>query len=299
MPWCPKCKNEYRNGITVCADCKEALVENLSKDSDLVNVAGLESKELADRLVKYYHSQNIESILNYSEEDNGYVISVHENERKKALKLFQAFYEVEAENKANEESDMSETELFTDEEDFDFEESIDDTEQEKIILNRKTAGITSAAAISYVKKADKSKDLQSTAVTFLFFGVAGIIFLVLNIFGVITLIDNLLSFFVMGIMFIGCLFISYTSNRDAKKAKQEAVLEEELTKKLNVWLSANITESVLASFEEDGSSEEINFMSKIEGMKDMITKEIGELDDAYLDSIVEEFYNSKFEKTNE
>lgn len=29
MPWCPKCKSEYREGITECADCKVALVEEL------------------------------------------------------------------------------------------------------------------------------------------------------------------------------------------------------------------------------------------------------------------------------
>ncbi len=26
MPWCPKCKNEYREGIKVCADCGVELV---------------------------------------------------------------------------------------------------------------------------------------------------------------------------------------------------------------------------------------------------------------------------------
>ncbi len=28
MPWCPKCKNEYVEGIKECADCKVALVDN-------------------------------------------------------------------------------------------------------------------------------------------------------------------------------------------------------------------------------------------------------------------------------
>jgi predicted amidophosphoribosyltransferase len=32
MAWCPKCKNEYREGITVCPDCGEALV---SEEEDL------------------------------------------------------------------------------------------------------------------------------------------------------------------------------------------------------------------------------------------------------------------------
>ena len=27
MPWCPKCKTEYREGIEVCADCGSQLVE--------------------------------------------------------------------------------------------------------------------------------------------------------------------------------------------------------------------------------------------------------------------------------
>lgn len=32
MPWCPKCETEYREGITVCADCGEKLVEELTSD---------------------------------------------------------------------------------------------------------------------------------------------------------------------------------------------------------------------------------------------------------------------------
>lgn len=35
MPFCPKCKYEYREGFTRCADCGEGLVEKLSEQEDI------------------------------------------------------------------------------------------------------------------------------------------------------------------------------------------------------------------------------------------------------------------------
>ena len=33
MPWCPVCKNEYREGIKFCAECQVELVERLEEES--------------------------------------------------------------------------------------------------------------------------------------------------------------------------------------------------------------------------------------------------------------------------
>lgn len=33
MPWCPKCKTEYREGFSVCADCGSQLVEELTEEA--------------------------------------------------------------------------------------------------------------------------------------------------------------------------------------------------------------------------------------------------------------------------
>jgi len=35
MPFCPKCKSEYRQGYTVCVDCQVPLVDKLSEDEQI------------------------------------------------------------------------------------------------------------------------------------------------------------------------------------------------------------------------------------------------------------------------
>lgn len=44
MPWCPKCETEYRDGITVCADCGSTLVEDLSASSKVSEAKSLEEE---------------------------------------------------------------------------------------------------------------------------------------------------------------------------------------------------------------------------------------------------------------
>lgn len=34
MPWCPKCKSEYRKGFTVCADCGSRLIEAIDAEAE-------------------------------------------------------------------------------------------------------------------------------------------------------------------------------------------------------------------------------------------------------------------------
>lgn len=45
MPWCPKCKTEYREGFTVCADCGSELVSELPVEEQNTSFWGDEPEE--------------------------------------------------------------------------------------------------------------------------------------------------------------------------------------------------------------------------------------------------------------
>ena len=54
--WCPKCRNEYINGVTTCVDCGCDLVEELPEEIDEnepVAIGSLASEETASKLVGY------------------------------------------------------------------------------------------------------------------------------------------------------------------------------------------------------------------------------------------------------
>lgn len=52
MPWCPKCKYEYREGVKKCSDCNIELVEVLSEEDYIDENEEKERREFLDELKK-------------------------------------------------------------------------------------------------------------------------------------------------------------------------------------------------------------------------------------------------------
>lgn len=303
MPWCPSCKTEYRKGITMCNDCGKELVENLEEVSDYVVLCSIEKEEVAKKLVKYLSYSNFESYYEYSNEEDCYPIYVHEPEQKKAKKAFDAFYTVELESmdKDADNKDLdTETPLESLSEEDNLEdnlddplESMDEDSNKSLQLKKKREQEEKDQIVSmmydggaYEKKADKSKELRSTALTFFIFGIGGIAFVILNIMGVINFINGPLSYTVMTGLFIAFLAIGVNSVTRAKKTAKEAILEDEMTTKINHFLEETVTAQVIESMKDGNASEEANFIKVMERIKELVIKEFGSLDNAFLDYIV-------------
>lgn len=314
MPWCPNCKTEFRKGITMCNDCGKELIESLDEVSDYVVLCSIEKEEVAKKLVQYLSYSNLESYYEYSNEEDCYPVYVHEPEQKKAKKAFDAFYTVELESMEKDTNNKNldtETPLDSLSEEDKFEDnldnlldsdSMDEDTNNSSRLKKKREEEEKDQIVSmmydggaYEKKSEKSKELRSTAITFFAFGIGGIVFVILNIMGVIKFISGPLSYTVMTGLFIAFLAIGANSVTRAKKAAKEAIIEDEMTIKIYNYLDEHVTEKVIKSMKDKKASEEANFIKVMEGIKEVVVKEFGSLDSAFLDYIVEEFYNINFE----
>ncbi len=151
------------------------------------------------------------------------------------------------------------------------------------------------SASVYIMKADQYKDLSGTVMIFLFFGVVGLVVVALNMAGIFTFLQGWIPITVMGALFLFFLYVAFSTNQKAKKVQAEIDAENKLTEQINEWLELNVTESFLASIHKDTISEELNYIKKTDAIKEMLIKEFGPMNLAYLDRLIEEFYNNTFE----
>lgn len=337
MPFCPICKAEYQEGFTECADCKVELVDNLEEVKEaesLIPFFQAEDKKVAEKLVKFFKYSDVNSSMEYDEENDAYIVSVSPKKQLEAKKLYQAFYFVERERMANGESDLfaadhadpeakeeadpdaadesgefadeatedSEESFEGSEEDFDHSLEKEDTSDERDEYKGETPSDEVTAfdgeeedSAPYVMKADQYKDLTGTVGVFLFFGIAGLIVVVINIIGVINIFNGWIPNTVMAALFLFFIYVALSTNKKAKKVQAEIDEENALTEKINEWLKKNITEEFLASIHNADISDELNYIKKTDMIKELLIKEFGNQNLSYLDRLIEEYYYNTFD----
>lgn len=286
MPWCPKCKNEYRAGIEVCADCNVPLVadlnapENIEATTLLVQMDASKI-EFAEKLIAYLAYSSVHAVSSVDETENILSIFVAEKDVTQAKRCFQAFYTVEAEQEMENAAKKAAGELVEEE-----EETEHYIQKEKKPVN---AGV-------YVKKEERYNDYKSSAGMFLGFGIIGLVFVVLNLIDVLKLLTVSFSLLVMTAMFVAFIVIGILSYKKAGSIKEEAAQETEVIKELTRWLENAVTREELEVCEQDADGAELAYLKKIELLRNTLAQAFPEIDDSFLDQFVEDFYNSHFEQ---
>lgn len=326
MPWCPKCRDEYQEGYTFCSDCNVELVEELPPEENLISFFESGNKEIAEKLINYFEHSDLKATLQFDEKNAVYEVLIPPEMQLEAKRLYHAFYTIvkekyeeelnedllsdddsnsdEVEPRNDDEKDTSasdtsfeeteENNINNDEEDSIQSDQDDFKKMDELLADVHKSQLRKESS-SYVMKADQYRDLNSTVAIFSFFGIAGIIFVALNIAGVIPIFNSWL-FNIMGTaLFLYFIYVGLSTYKKAKQVKLEIEDENKLTNDINEWLSNNVTKDFLATHHDESISEELNYLKLFEIIREMLIEEFGEQNTDYLDQLIENFYNKNFD----
>lgn len=277
MPWCPVCKNEYREGIEFCAECKAALVESLEEEVYQPFTFGEQEKMIRLQDFLNYGDAGIETKLTQDEEEHIYRLSVRDCDRKNAVKAAQVFLAGEASAQVEETTQ---------------EPSQDNEEKQPQSYHY------------YQNSAARAEDNRSSAYTLLVVGGMGFAAVLLVFFNVIPFyrnagINKYLVCGIMGAMFILFLVFGVLSMRNSKVLFVKANTENSLLAEMTRWCEANLNAEALDAelFQGEEVAEEQKYFIRAERMKELINDKFLNLDEAFVEHFVDEYYQELFENT--
>lgn len=277
MPWCPKCKNEYKEGYTVCADCGSQLVESLEEGPVAVYFgAEHELQEMCD----FMRANGIsETEIAYDKKEGTYELLVARKKAVEAQKQLRVYLsQIAAPKKMAEMQKMAEE-----------MKNAQTQEEEKEEYNG-----------PYQEADKKAEDYKSGADTLIIVGIAGVIALILLNLGMIPIsltgFSKAMITGVMGVMFVIFIITGISSRKSYKVLKEQAGTEKDTKAEIQSYLKENISPEYFDSdLVDDEPSMEILYFRRIEKMKEMILNVNPSIDTAFMDYIIEETYPEIFE----
>ncbi|MBR1931768.1 MAG: hypothetical protein IJ833_09935 [Lachnospiraceae bacterium] len=271
MAWCPKCKNEYRDGILVCADCGCELVTE-EQSASLVSLT-FGDKEQMNALKEFLEYNQIQGVqLSFDETEEVYELKVAGQDYKQAVAVARIFLQEEATR-----AQMKEPVAMTN------EETEAETEQTYV----------------YRSSSEKAEDNRSSAVAFLVVGVIGIVVMALGAFGAlpISVANPYLFYGVMSAIFLLFLVMGVISMKNAKLFDKKAESENSLREVVTEWCRGNLNPEKIDS-EIEGILEqpkEMQYFYRCELMKKKLNHQFLNLDQAFVEHFIDnEVYDMVF-----
>lgn len=295
MAWCPKCKNEYREGITVCPDCGETLVSE-EELTDWTSVLFGEQEEMA-KLKDFLTYNGIgKSKITLDDAEQVYELFVDAKEEKQAKTIARVFLEQQEkkrrENAAEEEASVDE-----------FLMPGEAETEEEVTSGELFRTASTQGGLTYMNSGAKAEENRSSAWVLLVVGILGILVMALGITGVLPFnIGNPYMFYgVMSAVFILFIVMGVVSMRNAKLFEKKAESENSLVDTLLKWSGENLTAEEIDTQIENAADipEEALYYKRFEVIRSQMNHQFMNLDQQMLENLIDtKIYEQIFPDTD-
>lgn len=278
MPWCPVCKNEYKEGYTHCNDC----------DADLVDVLPTPimfgTKEEMQKMQEVLKQADFaESYLSYNEKDRDYELAVPAETAEEATKTLKEY----AEKEMAEELGVA-------------EETFEDGElPEEALLEAATKMAEESVKKNvYDDKKLKAEEYKSSALTLALVGGVGLILIILHAIGVIPItIPNttkIMMYLVMGAMFVIFLVSSFFAWKSYKRLLAEDDVEKAFIKEAKEFLKEVSVAQLEEGMDLSDTADEMKYFKRIAALKRILEEKYPDTSEELIDHLAEEYYDEHF-----
>lgn len=287
--WCPKCKNEYIEGITTCVDCGCELVNELPEeiDPDEPQIIGsVSEEEIGNKFIRFLKFSGLQTCgLIPKDENDGFYLAVKYEELERATNILRSF-------SVEEESDEIDLEKLLPV----LDEQLDEIKEEE--ANELLSDLRTEASTVYVNKKDKYADLKFSGISFIVFAILGYLFILINAAGILHMF-NTYSMVILTVVFTAFVGIGISSLRKAAKIKNLVSEEEDVVEKVETYIKEHFTDEYLATLKNDELSEEEDFFHVTEILKKELIEQFPLFSKGYIDQLVDECYGEYCDKTAE
>lgn len=277
MPWCPKCKTEYRDGIEVCSDCGTKLVSSMEESYDFDKAKLLNflygPEEQVESIRKYLSNiGKLKAHSVYNEKKDIYELFIKPEDQARATQLVNQFFEqVNAQQVSG--------------------QSAQATAQKQRMPGKE----------AYRSAKERAADHKSSAIILMILGVLGLTTIVLMATGVFSFVSlsgmgAVLTYSVMGGFFLMFIIMSVVSFKSYKELQQVDTAENNTNKELDEfcaqYLTKEIIDSKIGSLITDESQE---YFYRAEFMRKVLSDKYPNLGASFLEDYIDNKYGEIFE----
>lgn len=274
MPWCPKCKSEYVEGIVKCKKCDCRLVEHLIRQEDIIAKGAPAQLQSLASLLK--QNNVLSARVQYDEGEEIHYLLVDPKERNAAAGILREIARMENQMRY---------------------------QQMRNAGGGRDSGRNAGGSAIYQNKTEQAKEVKSSAVALMIVGTVGLILDILYILNVIptkwSIFTKTITCSVMGVLFVVLIIMGFLSVKSVKNLLSFAKEEDKMTGEIEKWYQKELTsgqiDNMLEGRMERDLPEEEKYFYRIEQIRHVLTEKFMNLDPAYADNMTEKIYQELYE----